>query len=91
MQVVIDNGIVEVTISKPDGFVTEISYQGVDNLLEFRNEDYNRGYVNSNVCRYIIDTWINLLPIQHMKCCDQTQVLGPCLERRRGAWNHREV
>ncbi|VVA92526.1 unnamed protein product [Arabis nemorensis] len=42
--VVMDNGIVQVTISKPDGFVTGISYQGLDNLLEIHNEEYNRGY-----------------------------------------------
>lgn len=44
MQVVMKNGIVEVTISKPDGFVTGISYHGVNNLLESHNEDYDRGY-----------------------------------------------
>ncbi|CAA0396356.1 unnamed protein product [Arabidopsis thaliana] len=42
--VVMGNGKVKVTISKPDGFVTGISYQGVDNLLETHNEDFNRGY-----------------------------------------------
>ncbi|KAL1222518.1 hypothetical protein V5N11_018891 [Cardamine amara subsp. amara] len=42
--VVMNNGIIKVTISKPDGFVTGISYQGVNNLLESHNEDYNRGY-----------------------------------------------
>ncbi|KAJ0239685.1 Rhamnogalacturonate lyase family protein [Hirschfeldia incana] len=42
--VVMKNGIVEVTISKPDGFVTGISYHGVNNLLESHNEDYDRGY-----------------------------------------------
>ncbi|KFK28989.1 hypothetical protein AALP_AA7G074100 [Arabis alpina] len=42
--VVMDNGIVQLTISKPDGFVTGISYQGLDNLLEIRNKEYNRGY-----------------------------------------------
>jgi len=45
MQVVMGNGKVKVTISKPDGFVTGISYQGVDNLLETHNEDFNRGYL----------------------------------------------
>ncbi|CAN6987231.1 hypothetical protein IGI04_001417 [Brassica rapa subsp. trilocularis] len=42
--VVMKNGIVELTISKPDGFVTGISYHGVNNLLESHNEDYDRGY-----------------------------------------------
>lgn len=73
MQVVMSNGIVKVTISKPDGFVTGISYQGVNNLLESHNEDYNRGCVRKieRFCRYIIYTWISLLHIQHVKCCDQ--------------------
>ncbi|XWS25409.1 hypothetical protein CRYUN_Cryun27aG0065700 [Craigia yunnanensis] len=42
--VVIDNGILQVTISKPEGIVTGVSYQGIDNLLEVRNEESNRGY-----------------------------------------------
>ncbi|XVF64926.1 hypothetical protein PTKIN_Ptkin09bG0205800 [Pterospermum kingtungense] len=42
--VVMDNGIVQVTISKPEGIVTGVSYQGIDNLLEVRNEESNRGY-----------------------------------------------
>lgn len=38
-----DNGIVQVTLSKPGGIVTGIRYGGIDNLLEFRNKESNRG------------------------------------------------
>ncbi|KAI4337577.1 hypothetical protein L6164_015975 [Bauhinia variegata] len=41
---VMDNGILQVRISKPGGFVTGIRYNGVDNLLEVLNERDNRGY-----------------------------------------------
>ncbi|KAL5822028.1 hypothetical protein ACOSQ3_023910 [Xanthoceras sorbifolium] len=43
-EVIIDNGIVQVTLSSPDGFVTGIKYHGIDNVLENKNEDDNRGY-----------------------------------------------
>ncbi|XP_022727817.1 probable rhamnogalacturonate lyase B isoform X1 [Durio zibethinus] len=42
--VVMDNGIVQVTLSKPGGIVTGIRYNGIDNLLEVRNKETNRGY-----------------------------------------------
>ncbi|KAF3447273.1 hypothetical protein FNV43_RR12453 [Rhamnella rubrinervis] len=42
--VVMDNGIIQLNISKPEGAVTGISYNGVDNLLEVLNKDFNRGY-----------------------------------------------
>ncbi|KAL2893056.1 Glutamyl-tRNA(Gln) amidotransferase subunit A [Bienertia sinuspersici] len=42
--VVLDNGIVQVTISKPGGIVTGIAYNGIENLLEVRNKEENRGY-----------------------------------------------
>ncbi|XP_021284069.1 probable rhamnogalacturonate lyase B [Herrania umbratica] len=42
--VVMDNGILQVTISNPEGIVTGVSYQGIDNLLEVHNEESNRGY-----------------------------------------------
>ncbi|XP_022136796.1 probable rhamnogalacturonate lyase B isoform X2 [Momordica charantia] len=39
-----DNGIVQVTVSTPDGDVVGLSYNGIDNLLETKNEEQNRGY-----------------------------------------------
>lgn len=41
---VIDNGLVEVTFSRPDGDVTGIKYNGIDNVLEIGNDEDNRGY-----------------------------------------------
>ncbi|MED6130816.1 hypothetical protein PIB30_004237 [Stylosanthes scabra] len=42
--VVMENGIVIVTISNPEGIVTGIQYNGIDNLLEVLNDESNRGY-----------------------------------------------
>ncbi|XP_027356039.1 uncharacterized protein LOC113865571 isoform X6 [Abrus precatorius] len=42
--VVMDNGILQVTLSNPDGIVTGIRFNGVDNLLEVLNKESNRGY-----------------------------------------------
>ncbi|KDP37920.1 hypothetical protein JCGZ_05359 [Jatropha curcas] len=42
--VVIDNGIVQVTLSKPGGFVTGIKYNGVENILETKRKENDRGY-----------------------------------------------
>lgn len=43
-QVVLDNGLVQVTFSNPGGDVIGIKYNGIDNLLEINNEETNRGY-----------------------------------------------
>lgn len=43
LQVVIDNGIVQVTLSNPGGILKGIQYGGIDNLLELHNQDLNGG------------------------------------------------
>lgn len=40
-----DNEILQVTISNPQGIVTGIKFRGIDNLLEVRNPEVDRGYV----------------------------------------------
>lgn len=46
--VVLDNGIVQVTLTKPGGNVTSIKYGGIENLLEYKNKETNRGYWDMN-------------------------------------------
>ncbi|KAJ7953493.1 Rhamnogalacturonate lyase family protein [Quillaja saponaria] len=45
-QVVIENGLVRVTLSIPEGDVLGIEYKGIDNVLESQNQDYDRGYLD---------------------------------------------
>ncbi|PQQ03012.1 putative rhamnogalacturonate lyase B [Prunus yedoensis var. nudiflora] len=43
-QVVLNNGLVQLTFSYPGGDVIGIKYKGIDNLLEIKNQPSNRGY-----------------------------------------------
>ncbi|XP_071737652.1 uncharacterized protein [Rutidosis leptorrhynchoides] len=38
------NDLLEITLSNPDGHLTGIQYNGIDNLLEILNDETNRGY-----------------------------------------------
>lgn len=48
-----DNGILQVTLSNPQGHVTGIQYNGIENLLEVNNRESNRGYIYTHVLMYI--------------------------------------
>lgn len=39
-----DNGLFSIRFSVPDGMVVNIKYNGIDNLLENKNKENNRGY-----------------------------------------------
>jgi len=40
----VQNGMVRVTFSNPEGTILGISYNGINNVLEGRNKFNNRGY-----------------------------------------------
>ncbi|CAN8294534.1 unnamed protein product [Cochlearia groenlandica] len=42
--VVMDNGIFQLTLSNPEGFVTGIQYNGIENLLAYTGKENDRGY-----------------------------------------------
>lgn len=48
-----DNGILQVTLSNPQGHVTGIQYNGIENLLEVNNRESNRGYTHARLCIFI--------------------------------------
>lgn len=50
VQVIIKNDIFELTLSNPDGIVTGVRYNGVDNLMEILNKEDNRGYQSYYAC-----------------------------------------
>lgn len=47
MQVVLDNGILNVTLSTPEGMITRITYNGIENLLKQEYNENNRGYIHT--------------------------------------------
>ncbi|KAL0396467.1 UNVERIFIED_CONTAM: hypothetical protein Scaly_0095100 [Sesamum calycinum] len=40
----IDNGIVKLTLLKPSGMITSVGYKGINNVLEYRFKETQRGY-----------------------------------------------
>lgn len=44
-KVVLTNGLVNLTLTVPDGMVSGVTYKGSDNLLDTRNAEDNRGYL----------------------------------------------
>lgn len=42
-QVVLGNGLVQLTISNPQGLLTGVKYGGMDNVLDIKSDEYNRG------------------------------------------------
>ncbi|XP_011098603.1 probable rhamnogalacturonate lyase B isoform X3 [Sesamum indicum] len=47
-QVVIDNGVFQLTLSNPGGIIRGIQYHGIENLLELNNKDLNGGFWDLN-------------------------------------------
>ena len=43
-QVEMSNGIVSITLTLPGGSITNITYQGSDNLLQTQDKETDRGY-----------------------------------------------
>ncbi|KAK6120587.1 hypothetical protein DH2020_045665 [Rehmannia glutinosa] len=48
LKIVIDNGVLQLTLSNPGGIVMGIRYNGIDNLLELNNKDLNGGFWDLN-------------------------------------------
>jgi hypothetical protein len=65
-QVEIENGVFELTLSNPDGIVTGVRYNGVDNLMEILNNEDNRGYVLYFFNYYFISILSSLFPLCHL-------------------------
>ncbi|KAK9069437.1 hypothetical protein SSX86_011341 [Deinandra increscens subsp. villosa] len=46
--VVVDNGIFSITIASPEGAITGINFNGIDNILNDHNKNTDRGYWDVN-------------------------------------------
>lgn len=49
-----ENGILQLTISKPAGHVTGIKCYDIDNLVEVRNKEDNRGYMTLYTLLFLV-------------------------------------
>ncbi|XVE83036.1 hypothetical protein DITRI_Ditri16bG0054600 [Diplodiscus trichospermus] len=66
-KVVIDNGLVEITIENPSGYLIGIKHKGVDNVLETKNENKNKGYWD-----VVWDRGVDQIRAKHVKVITQT-------------------
>ncbi|XP_030491647.2 uncharacterized protein LOC115707745 [Cannabis sativa] len=48
LQVILNNGYVKLTISKPQGYLSGITYGGMDNVLDPNSNEASRGYWDAN-------------------------------------------
>ncbi|KAF3341803.1 putative rhamnogalacturonate lyase B [Carex littledalei] len=55
-QVVMDNGILQVTLSKPYGRMIGIKYNGIDNLLDYPHAQSNLGGLEGTEFKAIVET-----------------------------------
>ncbi|XP_022752049.1 probable rhamnogalacturonate lyase B [Durio zibethinus] len=69
-KVVIDNGLVEVTMENPSGYLTGIKYKGLDNVLESRNHNHNKGYWD-----IVWDHGVDKIETKHVKVITRTDDL----------------
>ncbi|WOG98916.1 hypothetical protein DCAR_0418262 [Daucus carota subsp. sativus] len=46
--IVIDNGVIQITLTNPGGNLTRIQYSGIDNVLETHNKELNGGFWDLN-------------------------------------------
>lgn len=67
VQVVMENGILKVTLSNPGGIVTGIQYNDIDNLLEVLNDESNRGYIYIYI--YFTKSYIHFHKLRNFNWC----------------------